>query len=170
MMRRRKRTQSELDYAFRRVIYDLMVAAHALLLIDRHRNSFPIRAVNAIAALIMARNINDFLYCKGPKNHQDDIDFVDFQISAWTPDAQSKLSEDDRNRISKIVGHIVSSDPVHFGGPQTIKKVVVPLLLEGCAFVRQCRDLSRAGYTGRAKEYQNYLNDALHGLGLPQIQ
>jgi hypothetical protein len=168
-MRRRKRTQSELDYAFRRVIYDLMVAAQALLLLDHYRGVFPAAAVTKIAALIMARNINDFLYCKGPRDHADDIDFDDFRISNWRPDAQSQLLLDHRKRIHKIVGHIVAADPVHFGGPQTIRKVVVPLLREGCEFIRQCRDQSIAQYTGRAMEYEDYLNHALHRLRLPRI-
>ena len=173
MPRSNAANQNGLEYAFRRVIYDLMVVAHSIRLLEYSDNKpvhpslkkFPVRAVIKISALIMSRNINDFLFNCGGYQHDDDIKFVDFQIHGWSPINQAKLSDDDRNRIHKIAGHIVSADPVHFGGTQKIKKIVTPLLKEGCEFIRRCG----IQHTDRSQEYLDYLNQSLSELNLPKI-
>jgi hypothetical protein len=156
------------NYAFRRLIYNLMVSAHSIILCRQETKSIPNSAVMKICGLIMARNINDFLFNlrKTTRPYDDDIFAADFNLSNWIPDQNNRLTKPIKDRINKIAGHIVSKDPKHFGDLKTIEPIIIPLICEGCYFANKCFEQSKAKYTGNARKYQEYLNKALCVLDL----
>ena len=76
-------TKDKLNNAFRRVIYDTTVAAKSLEQIPKSGRDFSLKAALKIAALIMARNLNGFLY-KSPK-------LLNGFAIAWKPDLSARL-------------------------------------------------------------------------------
>lgn len=175
------RTPVQLDYGLRRVINDIMVGAKAVwqLTGNRLRRDFSGQEIAKFAGLIVARNLNDFFFQIPDK---DDVAFLDFGLTSWTPDPKAELSHDDkpdkklgdRNRIGKLYGHIVAVDDVEWDGvepyrsPEAIN-TIRPLLLEGCHFVRECSLQKGSQFKGKARFYIRRLNGTLNELGLPGI-
>lgn len=161
--------QRQQNYAYKRMLYDLRVAAHSLNLLPWFSGGSPPWSCYAITALIMARNINDFLFPppKPKYKHDDDIFVVDFALQ-WKPRV-GKIPDEDRERINKIAGHIVADEPKHFSSMREMTRIVRPLISEGRDFVHHCRVESKVSDTGYSKKYLAELNTALHGLGIPSI-
>ena len=118
-----------------------------------------------IAALIMARNLNAFLFVK---HHQylDDINATDFGLSNYKLNSTDSLCSNVKKRIDKIAGHIVSSEPTPFKDDEEIKTVVCSILKLSYEFVSKCLSQGKAKYTGMAPKYVDHLNDFLPKIGL----
>ena len=167
-----------LNYAYKRVTYICMVVAQALLILREERGGSPRWSVAAIPALIMARNLDDFFFpeesavnCRNKmepgKKYADGVFLSDF-FPSWSTDGKARLSPDDRKRINKIAGHIVGVEQQHFG--RDVPKLVMPLLTEGCEFLRQCRRQEKARDTGYARKYRKQLQEMLEKLGIEAIE
>jgi hypothetical protein len=165
----RKSTQKERDYALRRIIYVVLVAAKSLDMIKHDgKGDYSKKEVAKIAGLMMARNLDDFFF-KRPnpkKQHPDDIFLADFTL-VWKP-SSAGLSAATNRRISKIAGHIVAWKLPVFTDDEAIK-VIRPILEVAVDFVRSCVAHGDAKYTGHAKFYVRRLNGILKKLKIPSL-
>jgi hypothetical protein len=165
--------QDELDRALRRMIYNLMVTSQAVVSLAEFTD--PRKDAMKIAALIMARNLNDFLF-ETKYSKDDDINVADYGL-AWSPDINAKLSWTppgakvlgDKNRIDKIVGHVVASKMTVFGDDNEVRKLVIPLIKETFGFICAALGEGKAKYTGLAPAYCRRLNKLLPHFSLPHL-
>ena len=162
-------SQGELNYCLRRVIYDMMVAARAAHSLSIDQNDFSCKEMAKMAGLIMARNLNDFLFFVPDKPKEDDINVLDFCIDNWHPSPKAKLRPDTKNRINKIACHIVAHRQDVFMDDEKTKEFMLPLIKECCSFVQQCLAENKAEYTGNASKYVCQLNGILVKLELPLL-
>ncbi len=166
MKGRRTKTKSELNYAFRRVLYDMMLAAKCVDSLSMSPRDYSAKELRKIGGLIVARNLNDFFFVVKQHKLIDDIDVTDFELSTWRPDPQAKLSKKDKNRINKIAGHIVARDPEPFRDDKEICSMLRPLIATGHQFVSACQKELKADFTGRAADYSRRLNRLLPSINL----
>lgn len=138
MMGGRAASQDELKHAFRRVLYDMMSAAKSLSCLSQVTRDYSRKESMRIAGLIMARNLNDFLF-QHQYRHVDDINVTDFALTSWRPDPAAKLTSSVKKRIDKIAGHIVASKPAPFKDDQEVSDVVLRLVAQTREFVCACR-------------------------------
>jgi hypothetical protein len=161
-----------ITFGLRRVVYDIEIAAKALVMLKKcQRHDASMGELLKIAALIMARNLNDFLFASGKPN---DLSSSHYGL-IWRPRRRLKnpktkirLTQGDRNRISQIAGHIVSKKPLSFSN-DTVLSLVLPLVEESVHFVNACRNERKARYHGKAREYVARANVCLKELGLPTL-
>lgn len=99
----RSAKQNELNYAFLRVVYDMMIAAKSLASLSQVTRDYSRKESMKIAALIMARNLNDF-FLEYQHRHQDDINVTDFALTSWRPDKTAKLTPSVTKLIDDIGG------------------------------------------------------------------
>ncbi len=163
-----KATQGELKYALRRVVYDTMVAAKSITSLPASGRDYSAKEMAKMSALIMARNLDAFLFLRKYLK-EDDINVTDFALSGWKPSGKAALSQAERERINKIVGHIVASKPVPFKDDDKIWKKILLIVEEACNFVRQFLAQKKARYSGKAPYYVRRLNGLLRQLGLQQL-
>lgn len=135
-------TPDELGYVFNRQLYNVCLAADAVRQSDE-RTHCASRSLAVVGGLIIARNLDDFLYPTSRNLSQnqrdkfpDDTYIVDFRLS-WTPNAKAKLSRPDRQRINRISGHVVRANPGHFESSADVRRVILPLIDQGAEFIRQ---------------------------------
>ena len=160
--------QSELNYGLRRVVYDTMVAAKSLTSFSSVDKDYSANEMAKMSGLIMARNLNAFLYCHG-HDKNDDINVTDFNLSAWQPSPKARLEKEVIKRIHKIVGHIVASKPNPFKDEREVRNIILPIIREACEFIRKCLAQEKAKYTGKASYYVPRLNGSLAELELPKL-
>jgi hypothetical protein len=160
--------QHELNYAFRRVVYDMMIAAKSLSALSSGTRDYSQKELTKIAALIMARNLNDFLF-QHQWRYDDDINVTDFGLATWRPDKAAKLSTSVKKRIDKIAGHIVASRPDPFKDDQEVHDIVLPLVTQIRDFVCACRVEQKAEFTGNASKYRKRLDAILAKIGLSEL-
>jgi hypothetical protein len=160
--------QNELTYAFRRVLYDMMIAAKSLASLSQVTRDYSRKESMKIAALIMARNLSDFFF-QHQYRYYDDINVTDFALTTWRPDNTAKLTPSVKRRIDKIAGHIVASKPAPFKEDQEVSDFVLPLVAQAREFVRACRAEQKAEYTGHASKYRRKLDGILPQIGLPKL-
>jgi len=163
----RPATQDEKNYAFRRVVYDAMIAARGVVSFN-NIDGYSSKESMKLAALIMARNLDAFFF-QLSYSHDDDINYTDFGLSSWTPDTSAKLTKSVRKRINKVVGHVVSSKPDPFKNPDEVDKIVLPLICQASEFVRACLQDDVAKYTGKSGECRRRLNGILKRLGIAEL-
>jgi hypothetical protein len=164
----RPAAQGELNYAFRRVLYDMMVAAKSLSSLTQIKGDYSQKESMKIAALIMARNLNDFFFMY-QYHHNDDINIKDFGLTSWKPDNTARIGPKDKKRIDKIAGHIVASKPEPFRDGHEVKEIVLPLIKQSHQFVSSCLQERKAEYTGNASQYRRRLDGILPKLGLSKL-
>lgn len=148
MRNNRPTTRQERNYTFRRLVYDMLVAAKSVELITFTKGDYSAKEAAKVAGLLMARNLDEFFFkqhrlASQGKNvacayrYDDDVFVADLEIQNWAANANAALSKRNRDRISKLVSHIVanhqpprnetarnlaseSQPDVPFGGAQTI--------------------------------------------------
>jgi hypothetical protein len=168
MANRRKATQAELNYTMRRVVYDTMVATKSLATLPASRRDYSAKEMAKMSALIMARNLDAFLFLN-KHDKADDINVTDFTLSEWKASPDAALTREERTRTNKIVGHIVASEPRPFRDNDKIWQKIPLIVEEACNFVRQCLAQKKATYTGNARYYVRRINGLLRQIGLPQL-
>ena len=99
--------QNELTNAFRRVLYDMMIAAKSLASLSQVTRDYSRKESMKIAGLIMARNLSDFFF-EHRYRYPDDINVTDFTLTTWRPNNTAKLTPSVKKRIDQIAGHIVA--------------------------------------------------------------
>ena len=168
MKKGRTANRKQKEYALRRVIYDVMLAAKSLIALANGSPDFAEEESFKVAALIMVRNLDAFFFGQ-PSGHGDDIHHGDFGLTSWKPDESAKLQGTERERINKIVGHVVSSRPAPFNKRDEVPRIVIPLIGQASDFVRACRKENAVAYTGKAAEYAKRLNGILPVLGIAEL-
>ena len=168
MTRKQTPSNQEKEFALRRVVYDVLIAVKSLVEIPQVRRDFSKKESLKISALIMVRNLNAFLY-HTDYGHCDDIHSGDFGLTCWAPAANAALGKRLKERINKLVGHVVTSRPDPFKDDQEVSDVALPLIHESCEFIRHCRKVGGVGYRGAAKGYVLQLNSLLPMLGFTVI-
>lgn len=162
----RAATKEELNYTFRRVLYELLLATKCVVALSTTANDYSAKELRKIGGLIVARNLNDFFFVVKQHRFIDDIDVTDFELSMWRPDSQAKLNKKDKSRINKIAGHIVARGPDPFKDDKEISDILQPLIVTGHQFVLACQKELKAEYTGRAADYRRRLNGLLPSINL----
>ena len=169
MKDRRNATKAELNYSLRRVVYDIMVASKSVASLSASGNDYSEKEMAKMTALLMARNLNAFLFVHEYVK-DDDINVTDFiNLSSWTPSPSACMSEIVKQRIHKIVGHIVASKPSPFKDDEEIRNTIIPIIEQACNFVRECLAQNIAKYTGEAPYYVRRLNGLLPQIGLAKL-
>ena len=161
-------TQAELDYGLRRVLYDVMVVAKSVTALPAAGRDYSAKEMAKMSALIMARNLDAFSFVH-KHDRSDDINVTDFALFGWVAPPTVALTQTERTRINKIVGHIVASKPDPFKDGDAIWKKIPPIIEEACTFVRECLRQKKAAYTCKAPFYVRRLNGTLRQIGLPQL-
>ncbi len=161
-------TQGELNYAFRRVLYDMMVAAKSLSSLTEIKGDYSQKESMKMAALIMARNLNDFFFVY-QYHCSDDINVKDFGLTSWIANNTARIGSKDKKRIDKIAGHVVASKPHPFKDDHEVKAIVLPLIRQSHEFISCCLQEKMAGYTGNASRYRLRLDGILPSLGLSKL-
>jgi hypothetical protein len=177
-------TMRQRNYALRRVLYDTLIAAKAVLAVRTSGRDYSAKEAAKAAGLIMARNLDDFFFKqnrvmsgagtrKGKVSPQDayrkddDIFVGDFGLR-WTPDQKAMLSDTDYERINKLVGHIVADSPKPF--IDSVATAIIERHVQvAVEFVQTCLSSGAAAYTGKAEFYVRRLNGTLGKLGLPRL-
>ena len=152
-------TSGERRYVLRRIVYDCLLAAQALKALSQETMK--------ATALLMARNLNEFLFL----GHKEATDAraSDFDLGGWCPSAEAELTSDTIGRINTLFGHVVRAKPEPFRDRRQVRRMVAPLIREGCCFVCQCRATNQARYHGNARKYVEQLNPMLKDLGIPPL-
>jgi hypothetical protein len=158
MKNSRTPTKSELNYALRRVLYNVLIATKALIEFQNTSRDFSKKESYKITAMIMARNLNEFLF-NSSYRYDDDIHVIDFNINSWSPDNNAELTTDSRT-LSKIVGHVVAKKTNPLSNPD-IPKMVRLLIKESCEFIDKAIANRAAKYTGASHAYLKRLNSLL---------
>ncbi len=164
----KKANQGQRNYAFRRVLWDMLVAAKAVSEFSNTGRDYSKKETLKAASLLMTRNLDSFFF-DTKHGHDDDINVTDFDLRGWTPERKAKLTKACRRRINKLVGHVVASRPDPFTDAEEVKRIVVPLIREGYEFLCQCLSQKRASYTGKASWYRRRLNGILPRIGLAKL-
>ena len=146
----------------------MMIAAKAISCLSQVTRDYSRKESMKIAGLIMARNLNDFLF-QHRYRHDDDINVTDFGLTSWRPDRAAKLTSSVKKRIDKIAGHIVASKPAPFKDDQKVSDAVLPLVAQTREFLCACRAEQKAEYTGHASKYRSRLDGILPKIGLPKL-
>lgn len=144
---------SDLDYAFRRVIYDAMVAKRSLRLFKERKGEWALGSVARMAGLMMARNLFEFFSTK-TREKDDDVRVTDFKLKSWKP--KGTLTRDDVDRLHKVVGHIVCEDPNPFTQDEFVR-IVQSQLEDTCKFIDAVQTEGAATLTGNAAKYLSIL-------------
>lgn len=169
MLGNRKASKRELNYAFRRVLYDMMLAAKCVTSLSASANDYSATELRKVAGLMMARNLNDFFFVVKEHRHSDDIDVSDFLLVAWQPNSSAKLNKVVKTRINKIAGHIVASEPIPFKKDQEVCDIIRPLVETAHQFILACLKEAKAEYTRKAADYRRRLDGILPLLSLPKL-
>ncbi|OGV74924.1 MAG: hypothetical protein A3K19_09095 [Lentisphaerae bacterium RIFOXYB12_FULL_65_16] len=171
MIGTRQPTQAEKNYTLRRIVYDVLIATKAVIEFDRTRGDFSKKESFKVAALIMARNLNAFLF-QNDYRYDDDIHVGDFGLQSWAPSKNVELTKVPQKCISKVVGHVVARTPQGSLPNADVKRLVVPLIRESCEFIDRCVSTGTAAYTGAATGTRGYvarLNSLLPEIGVSKI-
>lgn len=166
-------TRSQLNYTLRRVVYDTLLAANAVVELRAKGHAFQTTESYKILRLLMARNLNEFFFESQSKTkHPHDIRVAAFDLP-WDFRCEKRFAKarfDDTTslRVSRIVAHIVMTRQPVFRSKETLERVE-PLLMLAVEFVCKCRQHDRARYTGRCREYAIKLNRTLAHLKLPLV-
>ena len=169
MKNNRQSLPAERNYALRRVIYDAMVAAKAVEVMDSARGDSLAKETAKIAGLMMVRNLDDF-FPKSARKHKypDDIFVGDFSPT-WTPSWKDRPTDVQRERINKLVGHIVAWPPTVVRDREA-RKLIIGGVDTAVQFVNHCREQNLAKYTGNAGKYWEQLNRICARLGIGVMQ
>lgn len=177
-------TPDQRNYAMRRVLYNTLIAAKSLEFVPQSGADYSAKEMAKASGLIMSRNLDDFFFkldrdaAKAVKHGHtpnpqssykkpDDVFVIDFAIP-WRPPVIAMISDQDYERINKLVGHIVADPPEPFGDAETLA-IIEPLVRVAVEFLQTCLVSGQASYTGKAGFYARRLNGTLRKIGISQL-